>query len=536
MAASARAPASKGRTLVTICVMLATIMQALDTSIANVALPHMQGSLQATQDQIAWVLTSYIVAAAIATPLTGWLAGRFGRKRLFLACVLGFTVASLLCGIAETLAQMVFYRLMQGVFGAALIPLSQATLLDVYPRERHGSAMAIWGSGIVVAPILGPTLGGWLTDTYTWRWVFYINLPVGILTIVGIWFFVAETATDRDRPFDFFGFATLSLCIGALQMMLDRGETNDWFGSTETWIELGLCITGLWVFLVHAATAEHPFISLALFKDRNFVAGSMLMFLIGILLYGTLALLPPLLQDLMNYPVVTTGLVLGAARARHARRDGRRRPAHRQDRRAASPRRGILRHRLFALAHDRLLARHGHVAGRHHHHHCKASAWGWCGCRFRPPRSSRCRSRSGPRARPSARSCATSAAASASRSARTCWCATSRSTIPRSRSSPHPYNPMMQLPSVHHAWNMDTTLGPRRAQRRGHAPGGDDRLSRRVQAVDDPDAGADPAAVCCCATRAAPPARRRLRSTRVRSAPRGTGAGRSRRCPPRPGA
>jgi len=305
------AVAGGNRTLITICVMLATIMQALDTSIANVALPHMQGSLQATQDQIAWVLTSYIVAAAIATPLTGWLAGRYGRKRLFLVCVVGFTAASVLCGVAETLAQMVFYRLLQGVFGAALIPLSQATLLDVYPRERHGSAMAIWGAGIVVAPILGPTLGGWLTDTYTWRWVFYINLPIGLLTIAGIALFVGDTARDRERPFDFFGFATLSLFIGALQMMLDRGETNDWFGATETWIELGLAIAGLWVFLVHAATAEHPFVSLALFKDRNFIAGSVLMFLIGILLYGTLALLPPMLQDLMNYPVVTTGLVLG---------------------------------------------------------------------------------------------------------------------------------------------------------------------------------------------------------------------------------
>jgi MFS transporter, DHA2 family, multidrug resistance protein len=311
IAASARAPAGGNRAFVTICVMLATIMQALDTSIANVALPHMQGSLQATQDQIAWVLTSYIVAAAIATPLTGWLAGRFGRKRLFVACVIGFTFASLLCGIAETLAQMVSYRLLQGMFGAALIPLSQATLLDIYPRERHGSAMAIWGAGIVVAPILGPTLGGWLTDTYTWRWVFYINLPIGILTVAGIAIFVRDTVLDRERPFDFFGFATLSLAIGALQMMLDRGETNDWFGATETWVELGLSIAGIWVFLVHAATAEHPFVSLALFRDRNFVAGSVLMFLIGILLYGTLALLPPLLQDLMNYPVVTTGLVLG---------------------------------------------------------------------------------------------------------------------------------------------------------------------------------------------------------------------------------
>jgi MFS transporter, DHA2 family, multidrug resistance protein len=310
MIAAAAPDKAAHRGLVTICVMLATIMQALDTSIANVALPHMQGSLSATQDQTAWVLTSYIVAAAIATPLTGWLAGRYGRKRLFIVAIIGFTCASLLCGVAQSLAQIVIYRLLQGVFGAALIPISQAILLDVYPRERHGTAMAIWGAGIVVAPILGPTLGGWLTDTYSWRWVFLINLPVGALTVAGVTWFVAETPLDRARPFDFFGFAMLSLGIGALQMLLDRGETNDWFGSTETWIELGLTIAGVWVFIVHAATADHPFVSLALFKDRNFVAGSALMFLIGILLYGTLALLPPLLQDLMNYPVMTTGLVL----------------------------------------------------------------------------------------------------------------------------------------------------------------------------------------------------------------------------------
>ncbi|HXQ51718.1 MAG TPA: DHA2 family efflux MFS transporter permease subunit [Stellaceae bacterium] len=296
--------------LVTVVVMLATIMQALDTSIANVALPHMQGSLSATQDQIAWVLTSYIVAAAVATPLTGWLAGRYGRKRLFLVAIIGFTLASLLCGSAQSLLEIVLYRLLQGVFGAALIPVSQAILLDVYPRERYGQAMAIWGAGVVVAPILGPTLGGWLTDHYTWRWVFFINLPIGALTLAGAWAFVAETALDRDRPFDFFGFAMLSLGIGGLQLLLDHGETNDWFGSTETWVELGMAITGFWVFIVHAATAEHPFVSLALFKDRNFVAGCVLMFLIGILLYGTLALLPPLLQNLMNYPVVTTGMVL----------------------------------------------------------------------------------------------------------------------------------------------------------------------------------------------------------------------------------
>ena len=297
------------RALVTVSIMLATVMQALDTTIANVALPHMQGSLSAAQDQITWVLTSYIVAAAVATPLTGWLAGRFGRKRLFLFSVAGFTIASGLCGIAGSLSQIVLYRLLQGVFGAALVPLSQAVLLDINPKEKHGQAMAIWGAGIMVGPILGPTLGGWLTESYDWRWVFYINLPVGILAFLGISLFVAETAPNRGRPFDFFGFAMLSLAVGALQMMLDRGEQKDWFGSIEIWFECGLGIAAFWVFLVHVVTADHPFVNLALMKDRNFVAGLVLIFMVGIILYSTLALLPPLLQDLMNYPVMTTGEV-----------------------------------------------------------------------------------------------------------------------------------------------------------------------------------------------------------------------------------
>ncbi|HXP31952.1 MAG TPA: DHA2 family efflux MFS transporter permease subunit [Stellaceae bacterium] len=308
--AERKQPVVAHRRLVTLSVMLATVMQALDTTIANIALPHMQGSLSASQDQIAWVLTSYIVAAAVATPVTGWIAGRYGRKRLFLVSVAGFTVASLLCGIAGNLAQIVIYRLLQGVFGAALVPLSQALLLDINPREKHGSAMAIWGAGIMVGPILGPTVGGWLTDNYSWRWVFYINLPVGILAFAGIMLFVAETAKDRTRPFDLFGFAMLSLAVGSLQMMLDRGEQQDWFNSTEIWIELGLAISGIWVFIVHAATSDHPFVSLALMKDRNFLASCLIIFLLGVMLYGTLALLPPLLQGLMDYPVVTAGNIL----------------------------------------------------------------------------------------------------------------------------------------------------------------------------------------------------------------------------------
>ncbi len=301
--------AVRHRGLVTVSIMLATIMQALDTTIANVALPHMQGSLSAAQDQIAWVLTSYIVAAAIVTPLTGWLAARFGRKRVFLISVAGFTVASMLCGAATSLAQIVFFRLLQGVAGAALVPLSQAGLLDINPREKHGSAMAIWGAGIMVGPILGPTLGGWLTDNYNWRWVFYINLPVGILAFMGILAFVSETPSNRRQPFDLVGFAFLSLAVGAIQMMLDRGEQKDWFGSTEIMVEAALGLIGVWVFAVHCATTKKPFLNPALLRDRNFVTSVIFMFIAGAVMYSTLALLPPMLT-MLNYPVVTTGLLM----------------------------------------------------------------------------------------------------------------------------------------------------------------------------------------------------------------------------------
>ena len=290
--------------------MLATIMQALDTTIANVALPHMQGSLSAAQDQITWVLTSYIVAAAIMTPVTGWLTGRFGRKRVFLISVAGFTVASMLCGGAASLSEMVVFRLLQGVFGAALVPLSQSVLLDINPREKQGQAMAIWGAGIMVGPILGPTLGGWLTDNYNWRWVFYINLPIGILAFLGILAFVRETRRDRGQRFDFLGFALLSLGVGALQIMLDRGEQKDWFGSLEIMVECALAVCGFWMFALWTSIADRPFLNPVLLKDRNFVGSCVLIFVVGIILYATLALLPPMLQDLMAYPVTTSGLVM----------------------------------------------------------------------------------------------------------------------------------------------------------------------------------------------------------------------------------
>jgi DHA2 family multidrug resistance protein len=294
---------------VTICVMLATIMQAIDTTIANVALPYMQGSLSATQDQANWVLTSYIVAAAIMTPPTGWLAARFGRKRLFLIQVAGFTAASMLCGLAQNLNQIVLFRLLQGVCGAALVPLSQAVLLDTWPREKHGSAMALWGVGVMVGPILGPTLGGWLTESYSWRWVFYVNLPVGILTFVGLSTFLRES-DRRIIPFDWFGFLALSVAIGSLQLLLDRGEQLNWFGSTEIIVEAIISGTAFYLFLAHTFTSERPFVNPRLFADRNFSAGLVFIFLVGIILLATLALLTPYLQGPMGYPVLTAGMVL----------------------------------------------------------------------------------------------------------------------------------------------------------------------------------------------------------------------------------
>lgn len=301
---------SQNRVMITLSVMLATIMQALDTTIANVALPHMQGSMGATQDQISWVLTSYIVAAAIFMPLTGLLSARFGRRRVFIWSVVGFTLTSMLCGAAQSLNQIVLFRLLQGVFGASLVPLSQAVLLDTFPREKHGPAMAMWGVGVMLGPILGPTLGGLLTEYYDWRWVFYINLPFGLLAWFGLVRFVPETELNKSRRFDITGFLLLAISIGALQMMLDRGELQDWFHSREIIAEGILAVLALYLFVVHIFTKDHPFIEPGLFKDRNFSVGLVFIFLIGIILLATMALLPPFMQSLMGYPVVDVGYLL----------------------------------------------------------------------------------------------------------------------------------------------------------------------------------------------------------------------------------
>jgi len=299
----------KYKGLLTIGLMLSTIMQALDSTIANVALPHMAASLGAAQTEVNAVLTSYIVAAAIGTPLTGWLADRLGQKRLFMAAVAGFTIASMLCGIATSLDEMIFFRILQGLCGAVLAPLAQTVLININSRERLGPAMAIYGAAIMVAPIIGPTLGGWLTDTVDWRWVFLVNLPVGILALAMLFFYMPNTEIKR-RPFDFFGFGMLAIAIGALQLMLDRGADLGWFSSAEVWIELGLVIGCAWVFVVHCWTAQSPFIDLGIFKDRNFAMGLLFILIIGVTMFSALALLPPLLQNLMGYPVIYTGLVM----------------------------------------------------------------------------------------------------------------------------------------------------------------------------------------------------------------------------------
>ena len=303
------------RPMITLSIMLATIMQTLDSTIANVALPHMQGTLSASQDQIAWVLTAYIVASAIATPLTGWLCDRFGQKYIFLASISGFTVASALCGMSNSLAEIVLARLLQGVFGAALVPLAQVVLMEINPREKQGSAMAVWGMGVMVGPILGPTLGGWLTDSYNWRWVFFINVPIGILAFYGMWRYIRPDPGRNSARFDIFGFATLSLGLGALQLLLDRGQQNDWFSSTETWFEAVVAVIAATYFVAHTVMtpAKQSFLDYRLLKNQNYVTGLLFIFIVGLVLYATRALTPTMLENLLGYPVATTGLVTAPA-------------------------------------------------------------------------------------------------------------------------------------------------------------------------------------------------------------------------------
>lgn len=290
-------------------VMLPTIMHSVDITIVAVAVPAIQGAMGATEDEIAWVLSSYLVAVAVITPATGWLSSALGRRRLLMLSVAGFTFASLLCGIADSLNEIVVFRILQGGFGATLIPLSQAIVLDTYPARDHGRAMAFWGVGVMAGPIMGPVLGGLITDLYSWRWVFFINLPIGLAAMVGILLIVPESETARKRRLDWVGFATLALGLAALQMILDRGERLEWFASTEIAVLAVTAGIALYFFLLRSLSRPDAFLDLRLFRNRNFALCLALGFSTHASLYATVALLPPLLQNVLDYPAFTAGLL-----------------------------------------------------------------------------------------------------------------------------------------------------------------------------------------------------------------------------------
>jgi len=298
------------RVPISVCLMLATFMNSLDSTIANIALPHMQGSFSASQDQMVWVLTSYIVAGAIMTSLSGWIATRIGRKRIFLISIAGFTVASMLCGSASSLQEIVFFRVIQGLSGASLIPLSQSVMLDLYPPHQVGQIMSIWGAGTLLGPVVGPMIGGWLTDEFSWRWIFYINVPIGVLAFLGTSMFMSGEDDIEFRPFDFLGYGALAIFIGGLQLALDRGPDQDWFTSPEIWTYAVVAAIGLYLFAVQTLTADHPFFQRDLIRDRNFLTGNIFAVVISVLLFSTMALQPPMMQGLMGYSVFDAGVVM----------------------------------------------------------------------------------------------------------------------------------------------------------------------------------------------------------------------------------
>ncbi len=301
---------NSSRLLTSIAVMAATIMQVLDTTIINVALPNMAGQLDATPDNISWVLTSYLIASAIFMPLTGYFTDRLGQRRYLLISIAGFVITSALCGMATSLAQMVAFRFMQGVFGAALVPLSQSIMLQIFPGEQRGKAMAIWSMGVMVAPIMGPTLGGWLTEEWSWRWTFYINLPVGILSILLALRHVHDTP-QRERRMDWTGFATLALGIGALQLVLDRGNQDDWFSSQTLVIAAIVSVIAIGFFILYTLTGKHhPLFDLRIFRDSNYLVASLIMTTIGIGFFGGMLLQSLFLQNFLGYPTFEAGLYM----------------------------------------------------------------------------------------------------------------------------------------------------------------------------------------------------------------------------------
>ena len=295
--------------LLIVGIMAASLLQVLDTTIANVAIPHMQSSLGATADTVTWVLTSYIIASAVAMPITGWLSDRIGARRLFIGSVAGFIAASMLCGMAQNLTEMVIFRALQGVAGAFIAPLSQAFMLDTTRPSKQAQMMAIWGMGVMIGPILGPVLGGWLTENFNWRWVFYVNLPVGILSLAILMAQLPSRKTSRRR-FDLLGFGLLAVALSSFQLLLDRGQQVDWFDSMEIWIYAGLAASAAWIAVIHFVTARAPLFATRLFADRNFPIALSIMLVMGVVMFAPMALLPPMLQHLFGYNVIDTGLVL----------------------------------------------------------------------------------------------------------------------------------------------------------------------------------------------------------------------------------
>ncbi|HVC10815.1 MAG TPA: DHA2 family efflux MFS transporter permease subunit [Burkholderiales bacterium] len=301
---------SPNRLLLTVAVMMAVVLQVLDITIVNVALPYMQGSFSASPDQITWVLTSYLVSSAVFMPLTGYFTDRLGRKRYLLFSIAGFVTASALCGASESLSQMVLFRLLQGACGAGLVPLSQAIMVDTYPLHERGKAMALWGIGVMVAPILGPTLGGYLTDTFSWRWNFYINVPLGLLSFLLSMRVIPDTE-KKERGMDWTGLTLMSVAIGGLQLVLDRGNQEDWFSSRLIQVASVASAFGLVGFLAHSLTrGEGTLFNLRIFSDRNFALASLLIAAFGLGMYGNMAMQPLMLEGLLNYPAFSAGLVM----------------------------------------------------------------------------------------------------------------------------------------------------------------------------------------------------------------------------------
>ena len=298
--------------IVAVAVMFATFMEVLDTTVVNVSLPHIAGSLSVSVDEAAWALTSYLVANAVILPMTGWLASRFGRKRILITAVFGFTAASFLCGLAPTLSMLIVFRVLQGATGGALQPLSQAVMLEAFPPRDRGKAMAFWGLGIVVAPMLGPMIGGWLTDNWSWRWVFYINLPVGLASIVMTRLFIFDPPYIRRRGLgiDYWGIGLLAVWVGALQIVLDKGQEADWFASHWITALAAIAVAGLVIFVAHEFSARDPVVRLRVFKERTYAAGVFLMTVLGFVLYASLLLLPIFLQTLLGYSALDAGIAM----------------------------------------------------------------------------------------------------------------------------------------------------------------------------------------------------------------------------------